>query len=373
MTDKQFGAPDAVEVEVTSKRKRRHLFLWIFGPAVVIAVAGWMYLTSGRYVSTDNAYIGANQINIAPQVSGRVAEVDVGENQAVHKGEVLFRIDPEPLQIAEQRMRAQMDTIHSLLNAARAGYASAQASLDSATEAMRVAKRQYERMKQLRAKGLVAQKALDDAANNYADTKGTRDADVAALSKAQSLLGGLPATPDQDLAGYKLAAAEYAQTKLNLAHATVRAPVDGVIGKTDLQPGDFLQVGQPAMPLVAVHVWVDANFKETDLTHVKVGQPVRVEVDAYPDHVWKGRVQSISPASGARFSVLPAQNATGNWVKIVQRIPIRIAIDDQSDGPTLRAGMSSNVEIDTGQQNSLLGRIEGAHSQPQSRVAAAKE
>jgi membrane fusion protein (multidrug efflux system) len=371
MTDKQFGAPE-VPAEAKPPRKRRNLLLWTLGPAVVLGIAGYVWLTSGRYVSTDNAYVQADHATIAPQISGRVVEVLVHDNQPVKAGDVLFRIDAEPLEIAMARMQAQLQSVHSLLDAGRAGYRSAQADLRSAEEALRVKERQYQRMKDMRAKGLVAQKDVDDAANDYADAKGKRDSDAAALQKAQGLLGGLPNTKDEELAGYKLAQAQYEQTKLDLEHATVRAPIDGIVGKVTLQPGDFLAAGQAAMPVVATQtLWVDANFKETDLTHVAVGQSATIEVDTYPGRKWKAHVASISPASGSEFSLLPAQNATGNWVKIVQRIPVRLAIDDQGNGPTLRAGMSADVEIDTGKQNSLLGRLQGAKApEPQAQVAA---
>ena len=371
MTDKQPGAAE-VEVAKPAQRKRRNMLLWILGPALVLGIAGYVYVTSGRYVSTDNAYVQADYATIAPQISGRVVEVLVHENQPVKAGDVLFRIDSQPLEIAMTRMQAQMETARGLLDAGRAGYRSAQADLISADEALRVNELQYQRMKDMRAKGLVAQKDVDDAANNYANARGKRDSDVAALSKAEGVLGGLPKTKNEDLAGFKLVQAQFEQAKLDLEHATVRAPIDGVIGKVTLQPGDFLATGQAAMPLVATKtLWVDANFKETDLTHVGPGQAATVEVDTYPGKKWKAHVASISPASGSEFSLLPAQNATGNWVKIVQRIPVRVAIDDQNEGPTLRAGMSANVEIDTGKQNSLLGRLQGAKEpEPAARVAA---
>ncbi len=189
--------------------------------------------------------------------------------------------------------------MHSLLGAARAGFRSAQATVSSAQEALRVNEAQYKRMQELRTRGLVAQKDLDDAANNFASARGTRDSDVAALSKAEGLLGGLPSTPDEQLAGYKMAQVALAQAKLDLEHATVRAPMDGTIGKTNLQPGDFLGVGQAAMPLVATaHLWVDANYKETELTNVIVNQPATVEVDTYPGKKWKAHVSSISSGLG---------------------------------------------------------------------------
>ena len=373
MSDKTQNT--GADVVPTKKaRSKKSLLLWILGPAIVLCAGAYLYVTGGRYVSTDNAYVEADHVIVAPQISGRVTEVLVRENQAVKAGDVLFRIDSEPLEIAAARMRAQMESVGSLLDAARNGYSSAQADLRSAEEALRINQRQFERMQEMRNKGLIAQKDLDDAANNLASARGKRDSDVAALSRAQNLIGGLPTTPNDQLAGYKLVQAQFEQTKLDLEHATVRAPIDGVIGKQSLQPGDFLATGQAAMPLVATKaLWVDANFKETDLTNVGIGQPVTVEVDTYPGKKWKAHVASISPASGSEFSVLPAQNATGNWVKIVQRIPVRVMIDDQAGGPILRAGMSAVVEIDTGRQNSLLGRIQGGdqtdHDEPATRVA----
>jgi membrane fusion protein (multidrug efflux system) len=371
MTEKQPTVQEAPAVRPVAKRSWKRTLMWIGGPALVLGIAGYMYITSGRFASTDNAYVEADRVTIAPQVSGRVVEVDVRENQPVKKGDVLFRIDPEPLEIALARMQAQVESVRSLLDAARSGYRSAEADIRSSAADLKYKEQQFKRMQELRGRGLVAQQALDDAANNLAAARAKQDSNEAALAKAQNMLGGLPETPDEDLAGYKLALAQLAQAKLDLEHATVRAPMDGVIGKTTLQPGDFLTVGQAAMPLVANTLWVDANFKETDLTHVAVGQSATIEVDTFPGRKWQARVASISPASGAEFSVLPAQNATGNWVKIVQRIPVRLSIEEPNhDGIILRAGMSAVVEIDTGKENSILGRWQGG-AEPAASVAQA--
>jgi membrane fusion protein (multidrug efflux system) len=352
------------EQEVQAAKPRRRwgrMALWIGGPLVVVLIGAWLYVSSGQYASTDNAYVQADHVTVAPQIGGRVVEVKVRENQAVQKGDVLFRIDSEPLEIAVARMQAQVDTVKSLLDAARSGYHSAQADLRSSAADLVYKQQQFDRMKELRGRGLIAQQALDDASNNLAAARAKQDSNGAALSKAQNLLGGLPQTPDEQLAGYKLALAQLAQARLDLDHAIVRAPMDGIVGKTTLQPGDFLATGQAALPLIANTLWVDANFKETDLTHVAVGQSATIEVDTFPGRKWQARVASISPASGAEFSVLPAQNATGNWVKIVQRIPVRLSIEEPNhDGMILRAGMSTNVDIDTGRQNSILGRWQGA-------------
>ncbi len=365
MTDQEEkNASGETAPEPKAKPRRRKVInrtLWIAGPALVLALGGYFYLTSGRYASTDNAYVAADQVTIAPQVGGRVVEVDVHENEPVKKGDVLFRIDAKPLEIAVAQMRAQLGAIGDYLAASRDTYHSAVADLASAQSTLNNDTRQLARMKSLRAKGVVPEKMLDDAANAVGVARGDRDSKAADVAKAKTMLGGSVKTVREDLPGYKVALAQLAKAELDLEHATVRAPIDGVIGKTMLQPGDFLNVGQAAMPLVANQAYVDANFKETDLTHVKVGQPATIDVDTYPDHTWKAHVASISPASGGQFSILPAQNATGNWVKIVQRIPVRLVLDDvPTDGRILRAGMSAEVDIDTGRRNSPIGRLLGA-------------
>jgi membrane fusion protein (multidrug efflux system) len=372
---RQQSAEIAASVETGAVKPRgrfRNRMLWIAGPLLVALAAGWFYITAGRYTSTDNAYVQADQVTIAPQNSGRVVEVAVRENQAVRRGDLLFRLDPEPLRIAVEQMQAQIAAAGDYLNASRDTYRSASADLRSADATLHNNEAQLKRVQELRAKGLVAQKALDDAAAEVATARGTRDSDAATLAKARTLLGGAVDTPLEELSGYRVAMAQLAKARLDLSHAEVRAPIDGTIGKMHLQPGDYLNVGQAAMPLVSNTLWVEGNFKETDLTNVRVGQPATIEVDTFPGHKWTATVASISPASGSQFSILPAQNATGNWVKIVQRIPVRLAIEMVShDGMVLRAGMSADVEIDTGKQNSLLGRWTAGDS-PEPRVALSR-
>ncbi|MBL0165319.1 MAG: HlyD family secretion protein [Xanthomonadales bacterium] len=357
MTSKQTTESLATDETPKTARKRGNRILWIAGPLVVAVIAGWFYITSGRYTSTDNAYVQADQVTVAPQIGGRVVEVDVRENQQVHKGDLLFRIDAEPLQLAVEQMEAQIAAAADYLNASRDTFRSASADLRSSDATLRNHEAQLKRIRELRTKGLVAQKALDDATNDVATARGTRDSDAANLAKSKTMLGGAVDTPLQELSGYRVAMAQLAKAKLDLSHAEVRAPIDGTIGKMHLQAGDYLNVGQAAMPLVSNTLWVEGNFKETDLTHVRVGQLAEIEVDTYPGQKWKATVTSISPASGSQFSILPAQNATGNWVKIVQRIPVRFSIEAANhDGMILRAGMSADVEIDTGKEHSLLGR-----------------
>ncbi|MGA7296114.1 MAG: HlyD family secretion protein [Rhodanobacteraceae bacterium] len=361
MTDKQYGAPK-VEKQAPKKPKRKWLqrSLWIAGPLVVAVLGGWFWVTSGRYVSTDNAYVGADQANIAPQVPGRVVEVDVQQNQPVHKGDVLFRIDPKPYELAVQQLQAQMHAVGDYLASSRDSYAAAQADLRSQQSSMQNDLVQLKRIRDLHKKGLVSQKELDDAANAVASARGDRDSAAANAAKAKTMLGGNVDAPVDQLSGFKAYKAQMEKAQLDLEHTTVRAPFDGVIGQMSLQEGDFLQAGEKAMPLIAMQSWVDANFKETDLTHVAVGQKATITLDTYPDYTWHAKVKSISPASGATFSVLPAQNATGNWVKVVQRIPVRLEFTDNTNAPVARVGMSAQVDIDTGAGNSLWNRWFGA-------------
>lgn len=363
MTDKQLGAPK-IEVPVPAPQRRwLQRSLWVAGPLVVVLMGGWLWVSSGRYVDTDNAYVGADVANIAPQVGGLVVAVEVRQDQPVHKGDVLFRIDPLPYELSVDQLKAQSESVGNLLASARDSYTAARANLRSQDASLHNELAQLARVRDLQRKGLVAQKELDDAANEVATTRGDRDAAAANAARAKSMFGGDLDAPLEDLAGYKAIKAQLAKAELELAYTTVHAPFDGIIGKTSVQPGDFLQAGQAAMPLIAEHTWVDANFKETDLTHVHVGQPATITLDTYPDYVWHARVRSISPASGATFSLLPAQNATGNWVKVVQRIPVRLEFTDNPDAPAARVGMSADVRIDTGAEHSIWGRWFGGHSQ----------
>jgi len=332
----------------------RQWILWILGPAVVLAGGTWYVFTQGRYQSTDNAYLNADVITIASEVAGRITAVEVQENQRVHAGDVLFRIDPKPFELAISELKAQALAISDYLNSSRDSYTAALADLSSKRSDLKHELQLYQRIKDLRAKGVASQESLDDALNKVETARADRDAAIAMAAKAKTLLGGDSETPTQDMAAYQIIKARMAKAQLDLSHTVVRAPADGVIGKKSLQAGDYVNVGQAAIPLVSDTVWVDANFKETEMTWIRTGQKASLTVDAYPGRKWQAEVSSISPASSAKFSVLPAQNATGNWVKVVQRIPVRLRIlTPQMDDAVLRAGMSAEVTIDTGGGHTL--------------------
>ena len=331
-----------------SVARRVPLWIWIAGPLLVVAFFAWEWFSSSRAVETTNAYVKADRVMISSQVAGRVVEVDVAQNQLVKKGDLLFKLDPEPLQIALAQAEAKLALIDNNANASRAQVRGADSSIAAASETERWAERDLARMQDLAAKQLVPRKMLDDAHHALAEARMQRDAALASQSQAAAALGGNVGTPSSQLPEYRAALAAVAKARFDLAQASVFAPVNGVIGNHDLQPGEYLNPGQIAMPLVATDpVWIEANFKETDLTRLRVGQSAKVRVDSYPGVHWTARVASISPTSGSEFSVLPAQNATGNWVKIVQRIPVKLELVAAGDHPqVLRAGMSAEVSVD---------------------------
>ena len=323
-------------------------WIWIAGPLLVVAFFAWEWWDSSRVVETSNAYVKAPRVMISSQVAGRVVAVLVSQNQPVRKGDLLFRIDPQPLQIALDQAEAKLAQIDNSANASRAQVRGAGSSISAASETERWAQKDLARMQDLSARQLVPRKLLDDARHTLAEARMQREAAVAAQSQAAAALGGKAGTPSAELPEYRAAMAAVAKARFDLAQASVYAPVDGVIANHDLQAGEYLNAGQVAMPLVASDpVWIEANFKETDLNRLRIGQSAQVSIDSYSGVRWNARVDSISPASGSEFSVLPAQNATGNWVKIVQRVPVKLTLVSRQMHPqVLRAGMSAQVSVD---------------------------
>jgi membrane fusion protein (multidrug efflux system) len=323
------------------------LWVWIAGPLLVLSFFGWQWWSSNHEVGTNNAYVKAERLMISAQVGGRVVEVAVQQNQAVKKGQLLFRLDDEPLAIALEQAKAKLGQIENSADASRAQVRGAESSIASANETEHWAERDLARMEDLAAKQLVPRKMLDDARHALAEARMQRDSALAVQSQAAAALGGNPGTPLQQLPEYRAAQAAVEKARFDLAQASVYAPQDGVVGTHDLQVGEYLNTGQVAMPLVATApVWIEANFKETDLARLRVGQSAQVKVDSYPGVKWNARVASIAPSSGAEFSVLPAQNASGNWVKVVQRIPVRLELIAPGEHvQVLRAGMSAEVEV----------------------------
>jgi membrane fusion protein (multidrug efflux system) len=322
--------------------------LLIVGPLAVLVGATYVYVTTGRMVSTDNAYVKADIGIVAAQITGPIVEVAVPENQTVKQGDVLFRIDETPFRVGLDRADAQLGAVRDYVEGIRASYRQklAQLELDKTNAAF--AKRELDRVQALAAQKLTSEINVDTARNKSDVANQTLVVTERSLEQIRAQLGGDPDQPLTEMAAFLAVKSIRDTAVLDLEHAVVRAPFDGIASKVP-QVGNYVAPGTPIMSVVSSHeTWIEANYKETDLTHVEVGQPVTIKIDTYPGREWRGTVQSIAKAMGAEFSVLPAQNATGNWVKVTQRIPVRIAIEKRATDPELRVGMSAEVEIDTG-------------------------
>jgi membrane fusion protein (multidrug efflux system) len=344
------------------KRRRWRRLLLALGPIVVIAISGYVYLNGGRYQGTDNAYVKAHMTSIAPEVSGRVASVPVHENQPVKQGDVLLQIDPEPLKITLAGAQAELAGARNDIDALKAAYRQRQTDLQMANDNIGLAQREYGRRQKLFAAKTISESDFDEARNSYSVAQAQAAGVKQDINRILSDLNGNPDIAPEDHPKVQAAQAKVAQAELDLRRATLYAPTDGVVSQIDnIRPGTYLTAGRPAFSLVGdQNVWIDANLKETDLTFVRPGQTATVTVDTYPGVDFKAEVESVGAATGSEFSALPAQNATGNWVKVVQRIPVRLKIAQTADQPPLRAGMSVEVEIDTGHTRSLPSLIHSA-------------
>lgn len=338
---------------------RRILML---GGVVLVAVVGLVaWLLGGRYVETDNAYVRAPKLVVSSKVSGTVTEVRVREGQSVKKGDVLFTLDQTAFRIALDNAKAQLAQAVLSVDSMKQDYQRMQSDIAAQQSQMRLAQATFDRAAALMKTGTTTAAAYDQArfALNAAQSQNQSLNEQAKVLLAK--LGGKPDLPVTEHPSYLQAKAQLDEAQRQFDLTVIAAPFDGVVTQVDhLQPGQYLAAataglsGTGAVALVGTgQLWVDANFKETDLTFVRPGNPVAVKIDAFPGVKITGRVESIAPASGAEFSVIPAQNASGNWVKVVQRIPVRIVLDRKADGPILRAGMSVIAVIDTGKRRTL--------------------
>jgi membrane fusion protein, multidrug efflux system len=344
------------------KRRSVRLLLLLVLPAAALAVAGYLYLVGGRYAGTEDAYTKADTVQISADVSARVVAIEVEDNQRVKAGDVLFRLDDEAFHIALAKAEAKLAHTRNDLSALQASYHQKQTELKSADADLGYWSAELNRQQKLATQGFAPKSTLDQTRRSFDMAQALVAGDRRAIEAIAAQLDGDPDLPVEQHAAYKEALAERDQAALDLKHTIVRAPADGVVGQVpNLQVGNYLNAGTAAFNLVRTdRIWIEADMKETDLTYVRIGQPVSVTIDAYPGREWKGKVASLSPASGNELSVLPAQNASGNWVKIVQRIPVRIELEPGVKAPRLGAGMSAVIEIDTGHHRSLpvVGRAE---------------
>ncbi|HEX2890833.1 HlyD family secretion protein [Vineibacter terrae] len=335
-----------------SRRAVARGFMWALPVlAAVVGIAFW--LMAGRHVSTDNAYVKGDRVLIAPEVPGVVVEVAVVENQRVSRGDLLFRIQDEPYRLALARAESELETVRADVRGLRASYRQKREEIKAAKSQETFAATDFERQNELAQRKVVSSQRLDEA---------RRDLDLARqriamlneeLMRLEASLAGDPKIHTDDHPRVKQSRAARDEAALNLRRTRIEAPIDGITARKPTV-GTHALAGTAVMTVVADDgLWVEANFKETDLTRVRPGQSAKVHIDTYPDRIWRGTVVSIAQATGAEFAVLPPQNASGNWVKVVQRIPVRVEVRREPGDPPLRVGMSALVEIDTGHVRSF--------------------
>lgn len=354
------AAPAATGTQAATKPKRsRRLALMISVPLVLVAAGGWFWLTGGRYVDTDNAYVQQAKVAISPDIAGRITSVSVHANQVVKAGDVLFTIDPEPYRIALDQANAALAAARVNVAQLKVAYGTATAKLKAAQDTLDIRQREYDRKASLATKGLAANATLDDVTIALQQAQTTVSLEQQDVANATAALAGAPDGPIDEHPAVRTALAQVEAAERNLAKTTVVAPADGVLSQvSSLNVGQFIATGSAIASLVETgKTWVEANFKETQLGDMQAGQPVEVSVDAYGGKI-EGTVASIGAATGAEFSLIPAQNATGNWVKVVQRVPVRIELTSGEDIGRLRTGMSATVAVDTGHStlDKLLGK-----------------
>jgi membrane fusion protein (multidrug efflux system) len=339
---------------VARMRKLVRAVLLLGVPVAALAAGLYYYAEGGGRAETDNAYVKAHLIAVSAEVAGRVVEVAVADNQETQAGQLLFRIDPAPFEVAVARADAQLANVRTEVETLRAEHRVALAEAAEAEERIRFLGVQLERQRRLRERGMVREEVYDEARYNLDAARARLVSVRERVARVLAGLGGDPRLPSARHPRVLEAQAERDATALELARTRVHAPVTGTVSNLRLQPGEHVARGTPVFSLVQSGPrWIEANFKETQLTDMRVGQPARVVADAFPGVTWRARVSAIAPATGAEFALLPPQNATGNWVKVVQRVPVHLAIEQPDQAPELRAGMTVSVSVETGEKRGM--------------------
>lgn len=337
-------------------RRRLRTPLLLLAPIVAVLAIAYFYLSGGRYEATDNGYLQSGLVSVSANVSGPVVAIAVRNNQRVKAGDVLFRIDPAPYQAAVDEAAAELASARTQVASVRASYREGEATLQAGRDKLAYAQREAARQKALLAEGISSQAQYDQAvlaaqtARQQIATSVQQNAGVAAT------LTGSVSAPTERQPSVQRAQAALERARLNLGYTTVRAAQDGIVTKVDqLQLGSYVSAAKPVFTLAGTRLWVEGNFKENQLDHMRVGQRATFKIDAFPDLKLTGRVASFSPGTGNSFALLPPENATGNWVKVVQRLPIEFSIDQVPRDIPLHAGLSVEVAVDTGYQRHLFG------------------
>jgi membrane fusion protein (multidrug efflux system) len=355
--------PQLAVIESAPARKRgsSRVILMLALPIILAVGGGYLWLTGGRYASTDNAYLEQNRVTITADQPGRIVEVAVHENDHVKKGDLLFRIDSEPYKLALRQADAAVAVARLQVEQLRSSYQQALAEQTSSQDTLAYQQKAFQRQKDLLARGVASNADFDTAQNTLRTAEQTLAQSRERVAGALTALVGNPDIKTDEHPTVMQATAAQETAALALKETSVFAPSDGVVSQTDrLRIGQY--VTNPSMAPMGLlslvetaTTYVEANFKETDLTHMKVGQTATVTFDTYPGRPFTARVESINAGTGSAFSLLPAQNATGNWVKVVQRVPVRLRLEGAVDFSTLRTGLSASVEVDTEYKRTLPG------------------
>jgi membrane fusion protein (multidrug efflux system) len=341
----------------------------LFGvPLLVLAGALMFWLQGGRYASTENAFVKADIAQIASEVAGRIVEVRVRDHEAVTEGEVLVRLDPEPYRLALARADAEIDTARAAVEQLKVSLRENRADAKETENRLSYLEVQAKRQRELSGRGVSSAQRVEQADSEEQQARDRLSMLQQRIARVEAALGGNPEKRTDSYAAVREKIAMRDRAALDLSYTQLKAPRAGVVVNFRVQPGEQVKAQTPLFSLVADRrPWVEANFKETDLTHVTVGQRATVVLDMHPEVTWEAEVESISPATGAEFAILPPQNASGNWVKVVQRLPVKLRLIERPGEPPLRAGMTAYVSIDTKRARtlaSIFGSTNAAAAKP---------
>ena len=355
-----MSTPEPMTETPPNRWQRARMPLLVTGPVVAVVLAAYFYVSGGRYEKTDDAYVMAARTAVSANVSGRVVELAVHDNQAVQRGELLYRLDDAPFRIYVEEAAAQLAAATLQIESLKATYLQRQSELASAKETLAFQQTEFERQQRLIASGIASQAQLDRARHALDEARAHLAGAQHEIAGVIAQLGGDANIEPSKHPSVLQAKAALDRARLNLSYTTVTAPSDGVVTRVEqLQVGNYVAASTPVFALVSTHdMWLEANFKEDQLGHMRAGQAANIKIDSYPGKTFKGRVVSVSPGTGSQFSMLPAENATGNWVKVVQRLPVRIELEQLDAAYPLHAGLSATVNVDTRYQRHLFSANE---------------
>ncbi len=337
-------------VKIRSKKTsiNKKIIILILTPIAVLIYGLYFYFFNNAYISTDDSYIKVAKVSVSAEVQGKVTQINIKDNARVKKGELLFKIDDVPYKIVLVNALANLEKAKDYVNSMKALYEQNIAELDKIDETISYSKIEYQRYMKLEKKSATSEKALNLVQHNLDAAIKQRNIVLKQIEETKAKLDGDPNLPVNQYSYYNEALSELSKAQLNLERTEIKAPFDGKVANFTMLPGEYISIGAPLFYIVDYkNIWVEANFKETDLQNVKINQAALIEVDTYPGKKFDAKVVSIAPASGSEFSLLPPENSSGNWVKVVQRIKVRLELTNKPEDIRLLSGMSAYVKIDT--------------------------